>query len=186
MVKKYDPADPTPKIDAWGPTRPTTALENVLSSAERESNDTQLLPDFDDLGSDDENPAPQKGAAGQVNFMHDPVVGWLVVVKGPGRGASRRLSMGMNNVGRGPKNNIRLDFDDKRISREQHCIVTFEPRARKFYVQNAGGKNLTYLNDTVVLQPDELLPGSTITIGDTNLRFVPFCTEDFGWDTAPE
>jgi hypothetical protein len=186
MVKKYDPTDPTQRIEDWAPARPTQVLEGTLSTKGPESNETKLLSDLDEPGLDGENPAAQKGAGGDVNFMHDPVVGWLVVVKGPGRGASRRLSQGQNSVGRGPGNNIRLDFGDKRISREEHCIVTFEPRARKFYVQNAGGRNLTYLNDTVVLQPDELLPGSTITVGDTNLRFVPFCNEDFGWDTAPE
>lgn len=114
--------------------------------------------------------------------MDDPVVGWLVVVKGPGQGVGLKLGMGRNTIGRGDDNRVVLDFGDNSISREKHCIVTYEPRGRHFYIQNEGGQHLTYVGETVVLQAQRLHNGERIQIGDTEMRFVAFCGEDFSWD----
>ncbi len=44
-------------------------------------------------------PGEEGGAAG-AGFAEDPVVGWVVVIKGPGRGTSVPLGYGMNSIGR--------------------------------------------------------------------------------------
>lgn len=116
--------------------------------------------------------------------MDDPVVGWLVVVDGPGRGASAELGYGMNSVGRAPTERVQLDFGDEEISRSQHCLVTYDPKSRKFFIQHGGGRNLTYIgsDEQPVLAPVELKPDEEIGIGATKLRFVPFCGEGFDWN----
>ena len=114
--------------------------------------------------------------------MADPVVGWLVVVGGPGRGSAVRLGSGQNSVGRGPKSRARVDFGDRNISRESHAIVTYDPRNNRFYIQQGAGTNLTYLGGEPVLSPTALRSGSVITLGETTLRFVAFCDEDFTWN----
>jgi hypothetical protein len=111
----------------------------------------------------------------------DPTVGWLVVIKGPGRGAALTLGYGMNSIGRAEDERVRLDFGDAMISRKNHAAVTYEPRGRKFYVQQGGGANLAYIGDTAVLQPTELNGGEVLGLGETELRFVPFCGPDFDW-----
>ncbi len=88
---------------------------------------------------------------------------------------------GMNSLGRGATDRIRLDFGDDQISRNGHAVVTYDPRGRKFYVQHGGGTNLTYLGDQPVLAPAELSALSHISIGHTVLRFVPLCGADFDW-----
>ena len=116
------------------------------------------------------------------NFMHDPVVGWLVITDGPGKGAGLQLGRGMNTIGRGETNRVMINYGDKSISREKHCIVTYEPKRRVYYIQNEGGTNLTYVGDAVVLQAQQLHNGEMIQIGDTHMRFVAFCGEDFAWE----
>ena len=118
--------------------------------------------------------------------MDDPVVGWLVIVEGPGKGRSVQLGYGSNSLGRGATDRVKLDFGDDQISRNGHAVVTYDPRGRKFYVQHGGGTNLTYLGDQPVLTPAELPPLSEIGIGNTVLRFVPFCGTEFDWQDSEE
>lgn len=113
--------------------------------------------------------------------MADPVVGWLVIVDGPGRGNVLNIGYGMNAIGRNASERICLDFGDELISRSQHAMVTYEPRSRKYYVSHGGGTNLTYLGDIPVLSPMELPAGSNIQVGDTILMFMPLCSESFDW-----
>jgi hypothetical protein len=114
-----------------------------------------------------------------------PVVGWLVVVKGPGKGQSVTLGYGMNAIGREPGNRVPLPFGDEQISRTKHAVITYDPRGRKFYIQHGDSNNLTYLGEMPVLAPTPLTGGETIRIGgETELRFVPLCGDDFTWDDA--
>ncbi len=116
----------------------------------------------------------------------DPVVGWIVIAKGYGRGRSLSLGYGMNGIGRGKTERICLDFGDETISKSTHAVVTYDPRGRKFYLQHGGGKNLTYLNDEPVLVPTQLLGNEEILLGETILRFVPLCGETFDWQDETE
>lgn len=113
--------------------------------------------------------------------MPNLVVGWLVIIKGPGKGHILQLDYGMNSIGRSQTESICLDFGDEKISRTQHAIVTYDPRGRKFYVQHGGGKNLSYLGEKPLLIPTELHGGEEILLGQTTLRFVPLCGENFDW-----
>ena len=111
----------------------------------------------------------------------DPVVGWLVIVDGPGKGNYVHLGFGMNGIGRNETNRIQLDFGDDEISRENHALLTYDPKSQKYFIQHGGGKNLTYLRDEPVLQPKELSDRDTILVGETKLMFVALCSEDFQW-----
>lgn len=121
------------------------------------------------------------GVQAQDGFNGEPVVGWLVIVDGPGKGQSIKLGFGMNSIGRGKEARVSLDFGDEEISRQDHASVTYDPKGNKFYLQHGGGINLTYLEDAPVLQPAELKGRETISIGHTKLIFIPFCGAHFVW-----
>jgi len=132
------------------------------------------------------NPQPERtrlagAAATGSNVEGDPVVGWLVVLEGPGRGQARAIGYGMNSIGRAPDQRISLDFGDGEISRQNHAALTYDPRSRQFFLQHGGGTNLTYLNGQPVLAPQPLDSGSDILIGRTRLRFVALCGPQFDW-----
>lgn len=125
---------------------------------------------------------PKAGGPVSADFtIADPVVGWLVVVEGPGRGASLNIGYGNNRIGRAPTENVSLDFGDEEISRENHATVTFDGRHRRYYVLPGQGRNLVYVNDQPVMTPVELNGGEEILLGQTKLRFVPFCGKTFDW-----
>jgi len=113
-----------------------------------------------------------------------PVVGWLVVIKGRGCGHSAPLGYGRNSIGRASSERVSLDFGDENISRTHHAAVTYDPRGRKFYISHGDSNNLTYLGDRPVLNAEVLEPLADIGIGETVLRFVPFCGEDFDWQES--
>jgi hypothetical protein len=125
--------------------------------------------------------APSAGAG---DMAEDPVVGWLVVIDGPGRGQARAVGYGMNSIGRGPTERISLEFGDAQISRNSHAVLTYDPRSRKFYLQHGGGRNLTYLGDQAVLTPTEIASGTDILVGATKLRFIALCGPEFDWQDS--
>jgi|ERR1700722_9479317 len=110
------------------------------------------------------------------------VVGWLVVVTGPGRGQFAAIFDGMNSVGRGEDQATRINFGDESISRSEHAFVTYDYKDRKFYIQHGGKMNVVRLNDAPVLQPMEMKGGDVVSLGKTTVRFVPFCGESFDWN----
>ena len=124
---------------------------------------------------------PALAGSGVDDPMADPVVGWLVVTAGPGKGRTVPLGYGVNSLGRGGEVRVKLDFGDDQISRQGHATVTYDPRGRQFYLQHGGGKNLTYLEDQPVLVPTALEAMQEFSIGVTMLRFVPLCGPEFDW-----
>lgn len=112
---------------------------------------------------------------------NDPVAGWIVVIKGPGRGGFRPVYVGMNSVGRAPSQRVCLDFGDETISREEHAFITYDDEQRSFYLQHGGKSNLVRLAGKPVLQPTELTANDEFRIGNTTFRFFPCCGPTFNW-----
>ncbi len=109
-----------------------------------------------------------------------PVTGWLVCMTGSERGKDYRLHAGKNFIGRSTSMDIVL-IDDKKISREKHCSVTYDPVSNLFYLTSEGG-NVTYKNGVLIETSLNLEEGDYITIGETNLLFIPFCKEERKWE----
>ena len=113
--------------------------------------------------------------------IFDPVVGWVAVISKVNRGTDFRLRAGYNMVGRDMKSDIFIDFDSM-ISRTEHAAVIYDPKNSSFFVQHMKGHNPTYLNGSILLQPANLKPYDVITVGATELVFVPLCGVQFRWE----
>ena len=114
----------------------------------------------------------------------EPVVGWLVATTTDEKGNSFELKCGKNTVGRsgnGHLVDISLDRDAS-VSRGSQAVVIYEPKKRQFIVQNANGSSLVYYNDELLMAFNELSAYDRITIGETELLFIPLCSERFTWE----
>ena len=111
----------------------------------------------------------------------EPVVGWLVCIRGEYFGDYFRLKSGRNFIGRGSDMDIILNVDRK-VSRSRHAVIIYEPHSRTFYVQTGDGRELFYLNGKVVLDTTVLKANDVLTVGGTDLMFIPCCTEKFSWE----
>jgi len=115
-------------------------------------------------------------------FEQDPVVGWMVVVGGPGIGSFRPIFEGNNTVGRSETQRVPLNFGDDSISSEEQAYIRYDSSARSFlFVPNLAKTNIVSINDKRPTGAVELNQMDVITMGRTQLVFVPFCGPEFDW-----
>ncbi|WP_342077731.1 FHA domain-containing protein [Yoonia sp. SS1-5] len=123
------------------------------------------------------NDAPKSAPAQRSKFP----VGWIVVSEGPGRGESFSLFAGMSQIGRGEDQAVQLDFGDNSISRTNHAAIVYDPEAKEFTLGHGGKSNIVRLNDKPLISNETLKTGDVMRIGETVLRFVALCDENFSW-----
>ncbi len=120
-------------------------------------------------------------------FEQDPVVGWLVVVGGPGIGQYRPIFEGNNTLGRTDANRVAIDFGDDAISSEEQAFIRYDSSDRSFlFVPNLAKTNVVSVNDKRPTSAVELSQMDVITMGRTQLVFVPFCGADFDWSALTD
>ena len=112
----------------------------------------------------------------------EPVVGWLVCIRGAVPGKSFELHAGKNYMGRGAGVRAQnIDLPDPHVSREHHGVVIYDPKNGVFLVNGGDSRGLLYLNDKLVTAAETLNAYDKLLLGDTELLFVPFCGEKFSW-----
>ncbi len=192
------PKDSTDPIDRHNAAGAPTVIIGESSSSGANSAPTALI----DVGSGAARTPPPAAAApkpvlsdpGHTRIIgynppaaegqksSEPVVGWLVVLDGPGRGNHRAIYNGSNTIGRGSNQRISIDFGDDTISSEQQAFLVYDGKKRQFQlVPNLGRPNLVHHNDSALLANAELKARDRITMGQTTLLFVPLCGPDFDW-----
>ena len=113
----------------------------------------------------------------------DPGVGWLGCVAGPEQGRDYRLHSERNFIGRAPSMDVAIT-GDATISRDNHAVISYNPKKHSFRLAPGDSRGLVYLNDEEVLTPIEVAPYDRIELGETLLLFVPFCGDHFTWPVA--
>jgi hypothetical protein len=123
-----------------------------------------------------------KGKPSRTEFHQEPVVGWLVVIGGPGLGAFRPIFEGNNTIGRAPTQRIPVNFGDDAISAEEQAFLRYDSADRQFlFVPNLAKTNVVAINDQKPTSAVRLKAMDVITMGQTQVVFVPFCGEEFDW-----
>lgn len=115
----------------------------------------------------------------KMNF--EPVVGWLVCIKGKEKGKDYRIYGKNNTIGRDERSDICIKGDDS-ISRENHAKLAYDRKHNNFHIIPADGANPVYLNDEPVYVPEQLKAYDILEIGELTLMFVPFCNDSFTWE----
>ncbi len=109
-----------------------------------------------------------------------PVVGWLVCVKGNNIGRDYRLTAGRNFIGRAPEMDVCIKGDNS-VSRNSHAIIVYDPKSNLFLAQPGDAKELFYINNELVLAATKLKAFDRMSLGETELMFIPLCGEEFNW-----
>jgi hypothetical protein len=129
----------------------------------------------------------KQDATGSYNDLEDPVVGWLVIIKGPGLGQSVPIGVGMNTVGRDNSSRVVIGFGDKTISGSDHARVIYDDDTRGFFIAHGSGKTITKVNGQMVATVLPLANYDVVELTKTtHLRFVAFCNENFDWSDLAE
>lgn len=179
-----EPVEPTRRIarsEPAGKARPTGPVAPA-PSAPLPSTPSPSAP----LPAAPSPPAPPTGrtvaspVTESLNALSGPVVGWLAIIAGPGRGEVLRLGYGVNDIGSGPDARVRLNFGDAIIAPDSHAAIIYTTRSRRFYLAQSTASE-TFLNGQRVRESVELTGGETLRFGQTQMRFVPLCGPGFDW-----
>lgn len=167
--------------------------KNSVSEPENEAtvnaSETDIYSDSSIISEQVYEPAPASMTSNDSMTMHyyqralgtEPVVGWVVCVEGVHFGEDFKIKSGRNFIGRSGTMNISLS-GDKAVSRERHAILTYDPKGNVFMIQPGDSSELCYLNGQLVLIPTQLKANDRISLGESELVFVPFCSESFTWE----
>lgn len=111
----------------------------------------------------------------------EPVVGWLVCVKGKHFGAAFNLFSGRNSVGRDYSNRVCIPGDNT-VSSIKHLWITYEPKKREFFVQPGESSGLVYLNGENIMSSVKVEAYNRLEIGAGEYMLVPLCCDQFSWE----
>lgn len=165
-----------------GPDAPTVGPKHLKKTMAAEVDPDKTTRALDeDVGEDDEEGDRTRRYGGNKILP----VGWLVVISGPQAGLALPIQSGRNSLGRSKAMNLTLPASDKTVSSENHAWISYNRKTREFRV-TAGAGPETWMGDTLV-ESEPLARGDKITVGETELRFVPFCDDSFDWtDVLPK
>ncbi len=110
----------------------------------------------------------------------DPVVGWLVAVNGKEKGRDYRIHTDNNFIGRSDRMDICLRGDET-VSRENHAIVSYDDAEKDYYFSPGDGRSIVRVNGKAIFQTVTLNAYDKLTIGKTELIFIPLCGSNFEW-----
>lgn len=153
------------------------SIKDEINEARRDSNKTIGFFSMPSSKPQENTVVSENSAVAQ----SEPLVGWIVCVKGVNFGKGFSVFSGMNSVGRNPDNRIVVP-DDSGISREKHALIVYEPKKRVFYIKSGESSGLTYVNDEIVMETQKLEAWDKITLGGSDFLLVPLCCERFSWE----
>lgn len=151
-------------------TKGTTVGESLQEAVKKavSSNEEKTIGFFSTSGSN-------------ISVNSEPVVGWLVCIKGKHFGQSFNIAAGRNSIGRSDSNKI-IIANDEAVSRNKHAWLTYEPKKREFYIQPGEGSGLSYLNDDNIMESKKLQANDVLEFGNGQYMLVPLCGENFTWE----
>ncbi len=170
-VQKAPQSAPSEEKPPQSAPAPSESLKEAVKKAS--STNQGKTVGFFSMGTASSQTAPQE--------VSEPVVGWLVCVKGVHFGESFVVVAGRNSVGRGEENKIILSKDGT-VSRNKHAWLTYEPKKREFFLQPGEGSGLSYVNGDNVMESRKLREKDLLEFGNGQYLLIPLCNETFSWE----
>ena len=102
-------------------------------------------------------------------LLREPSGIQLEVVGGPMDGLRHRATNTSFTVGRGPTNDLALHLDTRVSAR--HARIVQE--GHHYWLEDLGSSNGTYIGDQRISERVLIGPGTSFTVGNTGLEFLP-------------
>ncbi len=114
-----------------------------------------------------------------IDFNVEFIVGWFICLKGKNYGQDYKIMEGVNYIGSSLEMDIVLE--DNTISSEKHVMIVYDSISND-YIASSGNENQYYINNEPVYTPIQMKAYDILSIGNTELLFIPLCGEKFTWD----
>ena len=106
---------------------------------------------------------------------------------GPGSARSGPSTKATTPSAAAPASAFPIDFGDNTISSEEQAYIRYNSMDRSFlFVPNLAKTNVVAVNNKKPTGAVKLELMDVITMGRTQLAFVPFCSEEFDWSELAE
>ena len=135
-----------------------------------------------------EKAASQQDDEGATQIIFDELadgltLGWLVAVSPNFKGKVFAVTDTQSTIGRSDAEHmVTIDLHgDKTVSRGAQAVLLYDPLNKKFFLQSTESKTFIYVNRQMLLMPTELKLYDRILLGETELLFIPLCSEQFSW-----
>ncbi len=181
-VPQAEPPVPDPVPESVPAPQAAPAQEPSLTSYINEVNFTG------NLEAAKEKAASQQDDEGATQIIFDELadgltLGWLVAVSANFKGKVFSVTDTQSTIGRSDAEHmVTIDLHgDKTVSRGAQAVLLYDPLNKKFFLQSNESKTLIYVNRQMLLMPTELKPYDRILLGETELLFIPLCSEQFSW-----
>jgi len=158
----------------------TSAMGRTAAMGQQQQNRNMTMPFFEAVNGGDGN-SGRTVALIQKEMGIDPVVGWLVCVKGKEKGRDFRIHSDNNYIGRSEKMDICIRGDET-ISRENQAVVTYDAMDKSYFFSPGDGRSIVRVNHKAIFQTTLLQAYDTVSVGNTELLFLPLCGERFEWE----
>ena len=171
------------KTDIAGTTTPIDDIDRTVPIAPISPVAPASYPDsgIEDYGSTQPANVFGTDTANANKGVFNPVVGWLVCIKGASRGADFQIHSQYNYIGRAKHMDICIPTDPH-ISAEKAAVLAYDNNDKTFFFAPGSGHNLVRVHGSVVMTPVVLKEYDVLTIGETQLLFVPLCGDHFDWN----
>ena len=128
------------------------------------------------------DPAGPTVGVPQKELGYEPVVGWLVCVKGADQGRDYRIQAGSNFIGRDSvrDNHIIINGDDT-ISRRHHAEIVYDHIDNTFFINRKKNPHVR-INGKIVRQDCDLKANDMLQLGESHFIFIPLCSDKFKWE----
>lgn len=162
---------------------PDTAVDGISESGEEESQ----------LEKNEEKGTPLGVAIGGIGrtigkYVNpkgesvEPVVGWIIGIKGADYGKAFILKNGRNQIGRSDELDVSLT--EPSVSRDCGLIISYDSKSRQFSALPGTSDKLCYINNEALYERVVLKKFDEIEMGDSGFNkylFIALCGEDFDW-----
>ncbi len=101
-------------------------------------------------------------------------------ISGEDRGNDYRIRFGNNRIGNTEISEICLN-DNKAVNGNNYATISYYKKQNAFYVMPGDCGGTIKINNEVIEIPTPLLGDANITIGESEYKFIPMCTEIFRW-----
>lgn len=171
------------KTDIVGTTTPIDDIDRTVPISPVSPVAPASYPDsgIEDYGSTQPASVFEVDPSSANKGVFNPVVGWLVCIKGASRGADFQIHSQYNYIGRAKHMDICIPTDPH-ISAERAAVLAYDNNDKTFFFAPGSGHNLVRVNGSVVMTPVVLKEYDVLTIGETQLLFIPLCGDHFDWN----
>ena len=122
-----------------------------------------------------------KGGEDEDTSDYKAVVGWLVIVSGPGYGQGFPLSYGRNILGWDADQKFGLHFGEHERVLRKLLVITYDGTSNQFEVFRGTDAPAVYLNKQAIHGRVPLNGRHRLKLSEVEVIFVPFCSPQFDW-----